>query len=484
MNRDCQGQTRRDFLRVGTLGLAGLTLPELLAFRAAAAEEKKYVSDKSVVFLFLNGGPSQIETFDPKPEAPVENRSITGQVQTRLPGITYGRSFEKLAALADRLAVVRSFVPANGNHDGGAKLFSAGHPLKVSMGSIYARLAGTGHPVTGMPSNIFLSPQSLGQPAAQSPFNYGGVFATGPLPSTYAAFHPTGDTAQSGGGRNAPRPAGGLLADMQLKLAQDRLEDRRALLRQLDGIRRGLDAGHQLDALDRYQQQAYEVLVNGVSQAFDLSKENPKVLARYDTRHIQTPPDLARRLPQTRAHSPEQLGRQMLLARRLCEAGCGYVTVGITGWDMHGNNGFGIEDGFKTLGPAVDHALAAFIEDLHERGLQDKILLVVAGELGRTPKIVSRAAGMDKTLTRVGRDHWANLGALLLAGGGLKMGQVVGASDRIGGSPASRPVTLQNLLATIMYTLFDLGELRVKQGLPVDLVRLVTEAQPIQELVE
>jgi uncharacterized protein (DUF1501 family) len=151
---------------------------------------------------------------------------------------------------------------------------------------------------------------------------------------------------------------------------------------------------------------------------------------------------------------------------------------------MHGNNGFGIKDGFETLGPPVDHALATFLQDVEERGLSEKILLVVAGEMGRTPKIVAaRAAAQDKTVVRPGRDHWANLGMLLLAGGGLKMGQVIGQSDKQGGTPATDPVTPAHLLATIMHTLFDVGELRVKPGLPVDAVRLVTDGKPIRELL-
>jgi hypothetical protein len=484
-SRDCQGFSRRNFLRIGTLGLAGLALPELCALRARAASERRHLTDKSVVFLFLNGGPSQFETFDPKMTAPAEIRSITGEVATSIPGVTFGASFPKLGALAQKLAVVRSFKTGNGGHDGGLSILSGGNPLQAAMAAVFARLAGAGHHRTGMPTNVFVSPQSVGVPKADSPFNYNGVFATGSLPSMYTAFHPTTEAlnAAAGARRNnaAPSNYGGLLADMQLKLAPERLDDRRNLLRQLDSLRRDLDSGT-LDQLDTYQQQAYEVLLNGVSKAFDLSKEDQRVVQRYDTSQIRTPEDLARRLTQTKAHSPVGLGKQLLLARRLCEAGCGFVTVGITGWDMHGNNGFGIQDGMAVLGPAVDHAVAAFLTDLEERGLSDKILLVVAGEMGRTPRIVSRAAGMDKTVTRVGRDHWANLAPLLLAGGGLKMGQVIGASDRTGGSPATEPVTLQHLLATIMHVLFDAGELRLVPSMPQDAARLVTEGQPIREL--
>jgi len=493
--RNCEGGDRRNFLRIGALGLGGLTLPGLLHMRAAAAAEKRVAADKSVVFLFLNGGPSQIETFDPKMTAPVESRSVTGEVQTKLPGVTFGGSFPKLAALANRLAIVRSFRPGNANHDAGTSILSCGNPTKAAVAALYARLAGTGHPITGLPSNVFLSPMSVGRAAYTYSVNgngnlgFKGAFETGSYPATYTAFHPTAAAAAAPAprGKNAPLPGAGnpgLLADMKLQLPVDHMEDRLALLKKLDDLRRGVDKGGGLDDLDRYQQQAYQVLLSGVSQAFDLAKEDRKTIERYDTSQWQTPADLGKRLTQTLAHTPTALGKQMLLARRLCEAGCGFVTVGITGWDMHGNNGFGIVDGFATLGPAVDHALAVFLQDVEDRGLSDKILLVVAGEMGRTPKVVTaRAAAQDKSIIRPGRDHWANLGALLLAGGGLKMGQVIGQSDRQGGAPATEPVLPGHLLATIMHTLFDVNELRVKQGLPVELVRLVGDGKPIRELV-
>jgi uncharacterized protein (DUF1501 family) len=177
----------------------------------------------------------------------------------------------------------------------------------------------------------------------------------------------------------------------------------------------------------------------------------------------------------------------MLLARRLVEAGCGFITVGCTGWDMHGNNGFGLLDGMAVMGTALDHAVAAFLTDLEERGLSDKVLLVMLGEMGRTPKIVNGPKPTvnlnGQSIQRKGRDHWSNLGALLLAGGGLKMGQVVGSSDRQAGTPASDAVTLANLTATMMHVLFDVGELRLMPGLPQDLLRPITDGQAIRQLV-
>ena len=285
---------------------------------------------------------------------------------------------------------------------------------------------------------------------------FAGAYNVGNLPTTYAPFHPTAAAVQErvrkDGNRNGPsaNQEGGLLADMQLRLPIERLEDRQALLNQLDQLRRGLDRGEELESVDKYRQQAYQVLVSGLSKAFDLSKEDAKVLERYDTNRFKTPDSIANPLPQTKIHSPVALGRQFLLARRLVEAGCGFITVGCSGWDMHGNNGFGILDGMEIMGNALDHAVAAFLTDLEERGLSEKVLLVMLGEMGRTPKINKPQKPTvnlnGKSLQRQGRDHWANLGALVLAGGGLRMGQVVGTSDKSAGSPASDPVSLGNLM--------------------------------------
>ncbi len=480
--RDCSGYSRRDFLRIGGLGVAGLTLADLLAVRASAASGTGNLTGKSVVFLFLNGGPAQIETFDPKMSAPAEIRSITGEAASSLPGVSFGGTFPLLAARAHRMAVVRSYQPRNGNHDGGVKVLSGENELGASAGAIYARVAGVGSPRTGMPSNVFVSPQSVGKPAQNTPFNYGGPMNTGSLPSMYAPFHPT---AEEGGGNRLGRggPKEGLLADMELRLPLERMQDRRQLLASLDVLKRRVEGSAGVANADRFQQQAYEAILGGVSQAFDLANENPAVLARYETADMPTPASLARQLPQTAAHSPIMLGRQLLLARRLCEAGCGFITIGVSGWDMHGNNGFGIEDGMKILGPAVDHAVAAFLDDLEERGLSDQILLVIAGELGRTPKIVTRTAAESKNITRAGRDHWANLGALALAGGGWRMGQVIGESDNQAGSPKTYPITSADLLATILHTVFDAGQLRLDGGVPGEIRRIVAAREPIRELV-
>ncbi|MGF1582935.1 MAG: DUF1501 domain-containing protein [Gemmataceae bacterium] len=478
--KDCEGHSRRDFLKVGALGLGGLTLPALLQAQAQASEAGSHIRNKSVVFLFLHGGASQIETWDPKMTAPSNIRSYTGEVQTKLPGVTFGGTFPRLAAMADKLAIVRSFRVGTGSHGTGRRLVAtAGNDLEAPLGSIFARIAGTTHPTTGMPTNIALPPSSAGAEYNGLDGRIDMLENTGKLAREFRPFVPSSGPAAAANNnrrrRGRPAPSGGLLSDMQLRVPADRLDDRRALLQQLSELQQHVDQHEVAAELGQYRQQAYNVILRGVSQAFDLSQEDPRVLARYDTSDLRIPQSVlnkgsrnARKIPQ---FEPTALGKQLLMARRLCEAGCGFVTVTSHGWDMHGN-ALGINDGFPCLGPALDKAVSGFLEDLESRGLSDDILLVITGEMGRTPRINNKA----------GRDHWANLCSLALAGGGLKMGQVIGASDRNAGTPATTPVTLDNLLATVMHTLFDVGQLRVTRGLPTEVVRMINSAQPIREL--
>lgn len=459
--RHCQGTSRREFLRVGSLALGGLTLPHLLAAHANAAGKADYVRDKSVVVLFLQGGPSHIEFFDPKMTAPSEIHSVTGEIPTAHVGITFGSTFPQLAKLAKKFSIVRSYGSQNSGHEY-LDVMSARNPFKATMSAIYARIAGTNHPQTGMPLNTLVLPE-----AVDSKIKLGSNFETGALPTltsagqlgaTYAAFNP------SGGGQ--------LQSDMQLKLSSERFDDRRNLLAGLDRIRRSIDEGGLLESVDKYQQQAFEVITRGVAEAFDLRKESAETIASYDTSHLFKN-ETVRRWGDM-ARSSNLLGKQMLLARRLCEAGCGFVTVSDCGWDMHsnGNSPKNLE-GMRWLGPQVDHAVAAFIEDIEARGMRDKVLLIVTGEMGRTPRI-NRDGG---------RDHYGELTPLLVYGGGLQMGQVIGQSDRQAARPATEGYTPSHLMATVFHTLFDLGKLRLDGSVPRDINRLIELGQPIRELV-
>jgi hypothetical protein len=453
---------RRQFLKIGGLSLGGLSLADLLAQRARASESGRMNRDKSVVMLFLQGGPSQIETFDPKMTAPQEIRSITGEIRTNLPGVTFGGHFRQLAARADRLAVVRSFASLNGDHQNYLSVAGGSDLTKAPMGTVYARVAGPNHPQTGIPTNVLITPEAVGDG-----LRLGQNFETQSLQKLVAS-------SQSMGASYCyfdPSSGNELRRNLDLSISRDRFNDRRSLLREFDAVRRQIDINGLLDSVSSYEQQAFDILARGIGQAFDLTREDPRVIARYDTSRLFDLETVTRWGDMRR--SSNLLGRQLLLARRLVEAGCGFVTVVDAGWDMHSNGNSPVNlGGMNWLGPQVDHAVAAFLDDLRARGLEEKVLLVVTGEFGRTPRINRNG----------GRDHWANLTPLVLAGGGLKMGQVIGQSDRQAGTPATTPYHPSHLFATVMHTLFDPGLLRVNRDVPKSIVDAVGATTPITEL--
>ncbi|HVA51009.1 MAG TPA: DUF1501 domain-containing protein [Pirellulales bacterium] len=451
---------RREFLRIGGLALGGLSLGDLLAAPSSAAPPGKLVTDKSVIFLFLHGGPSQFETFDPKMSAPAEVRSATGELATRIPGVTFGGTFPRLAGLADKLAIVRSFTTGDANHD--IKPVVCRDTLGANIGSLYSRVAGTNHPATGLPTNVALYPQAVDTEALPAVKGFGDFEATGALGKSVAPF--------------VPGAKGELQQAMRLNLPLTRLDDRREVLRRLDRIRWAADANGLLEGLDGMREQAFRVILGGVADAFDLKRERPETLARYDTSTLVRPDAISKRWnnhKNYRDHT-QTLGKLLLLARRLCEVGCGFVTVTTSFvWDMHADvNNAGVDEGMGYMGVPLDYALAALIDDLESRGLGERILVVVCGEMGRTPRINARG----------GRDHWGNLAPLLLYGGGLPKGQVIGQSTRNGGEPLTEPVRIKNLLGTIMQTLLHTGEVRVTRGVPSELNRLLAEAEPIPGL--
>jgi hypothetical protein len=460
------GPSRREFLRIGTLGLGGLSLSHLLGARALAAGNKPITTDKSVIFLFLFGGPPQHETFDPKMSAPDGVRSVTGEIGTALPGVTFGSSFPELAKRANQLAVVRSYVPGRdiSNHVI-CPIVHRKETLGASLGSLYSHVAGMVNPANGLPTNAALFPQAVDASCHPTRMDFGSFLATGPVSPALAPFVPgSGSTLQQ---------------NMRLNMDRDLLEDRRQLLGQLDGIKRQLDTSGTMDAMDRIQSQAFDVVLRSAADAFDLSRESARTVARYDTAGLVRPESISKKWAESYRFyidHGKSLGKLLLLARRLCERGCGFVMVN-TGfvWDMHGVAGVhaGVEESMRYLAPPLDHAVSAFLDDLEARGLSDKILLVMCGEMGRTPKLSELA----------GRNHWGNLGALLLAGGGLPMGQVIGHSNANGGEPADNPVHMRNLIGTIFHTLFDVAELRLRPDATGAVVKLITESEPIKQLI-
>lgn len=449
---------RREFLRIGGLTLGGLSMEPLLSAQAATPA---LLRGKSVILVFLHGGPSQFETFDPKMTAPAGIRSATGEIPTSIPGVTFGPHFPRLAQLARQLTVVRSFQTGDGNHD--IKPVVGRDTRGANLGSLYARVAGAADQQTGMPTNALLFPRAVDESAGPHQTQFGSFDATGSLGSGFAPF--------------VPGTGGDLQQNLELKLPLDRLSDRRAILSQLDRARWLLETAAGYEGFDALREQAFETILGGVvSQAFDLSQEDPRTLERYDTAPLVRPDAIDEKWNNYPHYvdNAKTLGKLLLLARRLCERGCGFVTVTTNFvWDMHADvNNAPMEEGMRYCGPPLDYALSALIEDLIARGLDDRVLVVCCGEMGRTPRINQGG----------GRDHWGNLAPLLLAGGGLPMGQIIGQSTRDGGEPHTEPIRISHLVATILQTLVDPGLLRTVRGMPADVIAAAT-ADPIPDLV-
>lgn len=405
----CDGSTRREFLQVGTLALGGLTLTDLLRHRAAATEAGRPTNNKSIILLFLDGGAPQHETFDAKPDAPEAYRSIFGVTRTRLPGVLFGSHFPRLADKANEMAILRTLTHGDGDHGGATHWMKTSKPWppeafgkaatipqqSPSVGSVVARARGSVNRDTGVPTYVRVLSNHGGFPGDDAVW----------LGQDYSPF------------RVGLNRGNTMLDNMSLRVERDRLDDRRSLLTQLDTFNRTLDSTGVASAMDGFQQQAVDVVTGRGRQAFDLSREPAHVRDRYGP----------------------GLGQELLLARRLCEAGAGFVTLNNGYWDFHG----GIIPGCNQLCPPLDRAVSAFMQDVKDRGLQDDILLVVTGEFGRTPRINGGP----------GRDHWAPLNDALLFGGGLRMGQVIGDSDSRGAQPRSRPITPGDFFKTLLHVL-------------------------------
>lgn len=425
-HRDCEGLGRRDFLQLGVLGGSGFTLAQLLAARSAAADSGQKTKSTAVVWVWLGGGPTHIETFDPKLTAPSEYRSLSGEVSTNIPGVTFGGHWQRLAQQADKLAIVRSFAHTNSGHGGGTHYVMTGYdnrnidngglPTRPSLGAIVAKCRGANHPETGMPTYVRMN----------------SITADGPafLGTAFAPFDPSGQARKN----------------MSLALPADRLADRRELLSSLDRFQRDADQHGLMAGLDQFEQQAFQLITATAPKAFDIKEEPEAVQQRY---------------------GKEAIGQQLLAARRLVEAGCGFITLNYGGWDMHAN----LLRGMANRVPPLDQALAVFLEDLWERGLQERVLVVITGEFGRTPRVNGNG----------GRDHWAPLSTLALAGGGLSMGQVIGDSMPKADAPRTSPIRPADLMATVFEHLGIEPRTQVvnQAGRPVNLLE---EGRPIAAL--
>lgn len=437
----CDGLPRRSFLKAGFLGLGGLSLPDILKLRAEAARDGRPVRKTSVIFLELAGGPSQHETWDPKPEAPAEYRGMYGVAKTSVPGVYFSDRLPEQAKVMDKLAIIRSMHHDSGSHRTSAHLTQTGYYLNdrqnnenemPSAGSITAKVRGPN--ASGIPAYV----------AIPNAMRFGGAayLGKGHFPFQTGG-NPNSDNFQV---RNLSLVGG---------LNEKRLEDRQKLLSCFDESRRILDTRGVADAVDDFTAQAFDIVTgNRAREAFDIQQEDPKTRERY---------------------SRTRYGQSLLLARRLVEAGVTFVTVRIGGWDYHWDleerlNRIVAERGF-------DRGLAALVEDLYERGLDRDVLIVASGEFGRTPRMNDgRGRGTP------GRDHWGSAMSVLLAGGGLKVGQVVGRSNSKGEEPAESPYRPENVLATVYRHLGIDPELTFRDhaGRPR---YILEEREPIEELV-
>ncbi len=440
--------SRRSVLKAGLAGIAGLSLPELLRMRsAAAAAGQPLRGNKSVILIWMTGGPSHIDTWDVKPDAPLEVRGPFGTVESKLPGVRLCEYLPKQAALMDKLTVIRSVDARFSNHEPN-QVFQTGNRAAAprvnpqegdkfpAVASIVAKHRG--------PANRALPPSVVLNMQSRSHVAWGGY-----LGKEFDPF--LGNQA-------------GSLFTLPRGLDQDRIRSRHDLARQFDRLRRDLDLSGSMAAVDRFEQQAIDIVAGQkAQQVFDLEREPAAVRERYGSHNWC---------------------QQALLARRLVEAGVSYVTIDLSNhgasgtWDTHGDNippYGGIWNGLRPLLPVFDHLLTTLLSDLDERGLLDDVLVLAMGEFGRTPRLGTQGSSD-------GRDHWPVVMSMTMAGGGLRHGQVIGATERDGGQIKERPVTPGDLAATIYRHM----------GVPLDGTYLdnrgrprfyLEEGEPIRELI-
>lgn len=424
--RFCDGINRRDFLHLGLLG-STLALPDVLRLRALAAASDK-PRHKAVIMVCLNGGPSHIDMYDLKPKAPTEIRGEFQPIPTNVPGMDISELMPLQAQIADKLSIVRSAQwPLDDGHR--LHLMFTGFQktdFRPSFGSIVNRIhneRGRTNPLPAYVSMAQFPPHPILE-GHEEPLYVGSryrpfvPFEAGPLINTQINY--TG-------------PGAGEVKNLTLTegISRNRLDNRSTLLTSLDKLRNDIDARDEMAGFDAFTSQALDMIASSrVREAFDLSRETPEARAKYGGDiEFKTDPDRRRCWE----------GSKFLMARRLVEAGVPVVTLAVGVWDTHGQH-FPFQ---RDNVPLLDRSLHALITDLHERGLDKDVAVMVCGEMGRTPRINQFA----------GRDHWAPAGFVLFAGGGLRMGQVIGSTDAWGERPQTRPYTPQNMLATLYHVL-------------------------------
>lgn len=437
---DCDGLSRRSFLRIGALGLGAGALSLADLYRLEASPGTPNTSHKAVINVFLGGGPPHQDLWDLKTAAPKEIRGEFEPIGTNVAGIEICEVFPRLARLADKVAIIRSVVGATDRHDAFQCMTGwlptdlqsiGGHP---SLGAVVARLQGPTDPAI---------PPFVGLADKTKEIRWSDSGKPGFLGAAYAAFKPDGPG----------------MSDMKLsEVSIDRLRDRRELLTQVDRFRREVDASGMMNGMDAFEQRALDVLTSSrLLDALDLSKEDPQIVAKYgDGKPFNYQYDGA---PTCNDH--------LLLARRLVEAGVRAVTLSFGRWDSHGQNFRLVRD----HGGKLDQALSALIEDLDVRGLLDDVSVVVWGEFGRTPRINKDS----------GRDHWPAVSCALLAGGGMRTGQVIGSTNRLGEYAKDRPVHFQEIFSTLYRNLGINAESTTLVD-PAGRPQYLVQKSPIREL--
>ena len=435
--RFCDGVSRRNFLRIGALGMGGMALPQLLRAETASGLRS---GQKAVIMIYLPGGPPHQDTFDLKMEAPAEIRGEFKPIPTNVPGTQICELLPRLAKITDQYTIIRSIADAVDDHSDfmcqtGRRKGNQPPGGWPTMGATVSRVLGPSD--RAVPAFVGLEPRMQHRPYNAATSGYAGV--------SHDAFRPAADAK----------------GDMVLNgITTDRLSDRRALLSAFDRFRRDVDSSGLMAGLDGFNEQAFGMLTSSrLLQALDLKNEDPRLLDRYGKGDAKVHGDAA-----------PMLNEQFLVARRLVEAGARFVTVAYGFWDYHGNN-FG---NARNDLPMLDQGLSALFQDLRDRGLDRDVSVVVWSEFGRSPTINKDA----------GRDHWPRANCALLAGGGMKMGQVVGATDRLGGEPSERPVLFGEIFATLYHTLgIDVNKVTIPDltGRPQFLVP--DGCQPMKELV-
>jgi hypothetical protein len=435
--RFCDGLSRRNFLKIGALGLGGLALPQLLEAEALSGIRQ---SQKSVIMIYLPGGPPHQDMFDLKMDAPSEIRGEFKPIRTNVSGIQVCEHLPRMAAMMDKLAVIRSISDAVDDHSDfhcmtGRQKRNQPPGGWPTFGSAVTKLLGSAN--HAIPPFVGLEPKMQHRPYNDA--------TPGFLGAGFRSFRPDGNGKE----------------DMILNgVTLDRLADRKRLLAGFDHLRRDIDASGMMEGLDTFNEQAFGVLTSSkLLEALDFQREDKRTIERYGKGD-----------PKPHGDAAPMLMEQFLVARRLVEAGARVVTVAFGFWDYHGNN-------FKNAKadmPLLDQGVTALVEDLHQRGLDKDVSVIVWGEFGRTPTINKDA----------GRDHWPKASCAVLACGGMKTGQVIGATDRLGAEPSERPVRFGEVFATLYHQLgIDVAKTTITDlsGRPQYLVE--DNCQPMTELV-